>query len=87
MNQGSNFESPELVDSYRPKAGRKKRLGPKSNAWKGESASVQSKHQWLRATYGRPSFCMNSDCQGISKAYEWCLKTGHQYTHNPTDYV
>lgn len=61
--------------------------GGETPRWKGESASKEAKHQWLNQNIGNPTHCSNKDCKGKSKIYEWCLKIGHEYTHDPKDYL
>lgn len=44
-------------------------------------------HCYLRKNHGRPTYCSNDKCQKVSKIFEWCLKTGRKYSHNPDDYL
>lgn len=54
---------------------------------KGDKASKVAKHQYLYKHFGRPTFCSNKKCQHKSNIFEWCLKAGRKYTHNPKDYL
>ncbi len=55
--------------------------------WRGENVRKETKHQWLTQNYGRPAYCSRKLCKGKSKIFEWCLRRGRTYTHNPKDYI
>jgi uncharacterized C2H2 Zn-finger protein len=55
--------------------------------WKGETANIYTMHQWLRANVAIPDRCSGKRCPRISKTFDWCLKTGRKYSHNPKDYI
>jgi len=63
------------------------RKGEDTPRWKGESASKGAKHRYLHEHYGHPTHCSNPGCEGKSTIYEWCLKTGRNYSHDPDDYL
>lgn len=56
------------------------------NNWKGEKAGKSAKHTFLTKHYGQPKVCDNPFCEGKSKFYDWCLKSGRKYSHNKEDY-
>lgn len=55
--------------------------------YKGNKATIQVKHQYLRSHYGKPDHCVHPECKGKSKWFDWALKTGHEYTNDPKDYL
>lgn len=63
------------------------RRGKDTPRWKGKSATKQSMHQWLHANVIDPKSCSNKKCDGTNKLFEWCLKRGRKYSHNPDDYL
>ena len=63
------------------------RKGEENPQWKGNGAKIQSMHIWLKKHYGKPTYCMNSDCRGKSKIFDWCKKTESNYTHDRNDYL
>lgn len=65
----------------------KGKRGADTPRWKGSLANKYSMHQYLYANYGKPTYCTNDDCSHKCKIYEWCLKTGREYSHNPRDYL
>ena len=44
-------------------------------------------HQWLRATYGRPQICEQEQCSGLSKTYDWALKSGMSHKKDKNNYL
>lgn len=63
-----------------------------SGNWKGNSAIPASKRVWLKNNYGNPAKC--SMCGILGKKYRdslwsimWCIKKGHQYSHEKEDYL
>ena len=65
----------------------KGKRGIETPRWKGNESSKSAFHQWLHKNFGHPDHCKNPECEGKSKLFEWCLKTGKVYTHNPDDYI
>lgn len=61
--------------------------GIETPRWKGDRASIQSKHDYLKKHFGTASYCVNPNCEGKSKFFDWCLITGRKYSHNPNDYL
>ena len=82
--EGWESKTKAQIAYYKSMVGKK---GVGTPAWKGESARKETKHQWLNANCGKPTYCMSNFCEGKSTTFEWCLKTGRKYTHNPKDYL
>jgi len=61
--------------------------GDKARRWKGDAASVNAFHKWLNVNYGKPTFCTSDTCEGRSDIFEWCLRRGHTYSHDPRDFL
>lgn len=53
--------------------------------WKGESASYQTLHQWIRRHFGRPTKCEECGKDDVNSNYEWA-NISHQYTRDRTDW-
>ena len=60
--------------------------GEKGNNWKGDKATYNSIHHWVRDTYGRPSIC--EFCKGYfsGRKIEWANKTG-EYKRDREDWI
>jgi len=65
----------------------KGRSGKVTPRWKGREASKNAMHKWLRKHFGNPDLCSNQNCEGKSQIFEWCLKQGREYSHDPDDYL
>lgn len=66
--------------------------GEKNNRWKGDKASYESKHQYLKRNYGNPKMCEFCNVTGYKEkggrwSIHWALRKGKQYTHNLLDYT
>ena len=55
--------------------------------YKGDKAGKTAMHHYIAKHYGRPSICENPLCEGKSKSFDWCIKTGRAYSHNREDYL
>lgn len=63
---------------------RDKLRGEKNAMWKGEAASYQAKHNWIKRYFGRPSsceFCLQADC----KRFDWANISG-EYKRERSDW-
>lgn len=40
---------------------------------------IVSIHNWLDSKYGSPKQCEDRKCEGKSKVFEWCLRSGKKY--------
>jgi len=54
--------------------------------WKGDNASYQSIHMWLKLNYGKPNRCESKKCKGISKKFEYALIKGKKHQHKRSNY-
>lgn len=52
-----------------------------------ECSSKSAKHKWMESNYGKPKVCESKNCEGKSKWFDWCIKTGREYSHNREDYL
>lgn len=64
----------------------------KNPRWKGDKASYQSKHQYLKRNYGNPKICDKCGTEGFKEkggrwSIHWSKKTDAEYTHNREDYL
>jgi hypothetical protein len=53
--------------------------------YKGKNASKRAKHYWLDGNFGKPKMCEH--CDKTEGLFEWCIKTGKDYSHNRDDYL
>jgi hypothetical protein len=44
-------------------------------------------HKWIRETYGKADRCENNECKGISKKFDWALKTNCSYKKDMTSFI
>ena len=59
--------------------------GPTNYLWKGELASIASKHNWLYRKYGKASRCEKCAVQN-APLYEWANVSG-KYRRDRNDYI
>lgn len=59
----------------------------KAPRWSGDSVGREGIHDWLKRNYGRPSVCENPECEGKSKFYDWCKKTGMGYERKRENFL
>lgn len=65
----------------------KAKVSGQNGMWKGDNASYQAKHTWIRNNFGTPKHCEN--CNGVnakSKLYDWA-NIGGEYTRDRKDYI
>lgn len=55
--------------------------------WKGNKASYHAKHAYLALHFGKANHCEMEHCSGKSIHFEWALKKGREYSHDPEDYL
>jgi hypothetical protein len=65
--------------------------GQNNNRWKGNLASYQSKHQFLKRNYGNPLLCDFCGIQGYKEnggrwSIHFAKKLYKEYSHNREDY-
>ena len=64
-----------------------KKLGENNTSWKGESAKVSTKHDWVRNHKGRPKYCIRCGRKGgRTFNYNWA-NIDHKYRRNLDDYI
>lgn len=72
------------TDSKKEKA-KKNQTGKTNSAWKGKSAKVAAKHQWLSRNYNKGNKCLH--CKTIGKKLDWALLKGKKYEHKRENFI
>lgn len=57
-----------------------------TKTWRGENASSQAKHSWIRKHFGKANKCENESCLGKSTVFDWANTNNHAYTRKREDY-
>lgn len=63
----------------------KYKSGKNNHEWKGENASKNAKHNWLKKWFGKATHCEN-DINHKGKVFDWANLKGHKYTRKREDY-
>lgn len=60
--------------------------GKKANNWKGNKATYNSIHHWVRRNFGRPSICEHCTKEFVGLRIHWANVSG-QYKRDRKDWV
>lgn len=70
---------------FKRKKARENHIGSKNHMWKGENASIGSKHNWLHNNYKKGNMCEH--CKSTGKKLDWALIHGKKYNHNRKNFI
>lgn len=65
---------------------RLQKLGDKNPSWKGDRASYNAIHMWLRDNFGSAHMCEIKATWHSSK-FEWALRKGRSHGHKRENYI
>lgn len=79
------FKGRKLTNEWKKKIGSAQK-GEKGNNWKGEKATYNSIHHWIRRTFGKPTQC--EFCLDHFEGYfiHWANKSG-EYKRDRSDWI
>lgn len=75
----------KLTLEHRKKIGESQK-GEKGNNWKGELATYNSIHSWIRDTFGKPNQCEHCYLFFTGRKIEWANKSG-EYKREREDWI
>ena len=87
-NKGLTRDSHPSIEKYAKNLTGRKRpefSSEKHPNWKGEKASYEAKHAWVKGHFGKPSFCEGCSTQQ-AKQFDWANISG-EYKRKRSDWI